>query len=93
MVTTFEPTSRGIDADQFVVPFAVPDCPMFVDHATVVTPTLSLAVPPNVIVADEVETVAAPGDAIVKAGGAASVPDPPVAGGAACLVTVTVCDT
>jgi hypothetical protein len=98
-----------MDADQFAVPLAVPDEPVLVNHVTEVTPTLSLAVPLNTIVADDVETVAAPGDAIVNAGGVVSVPDPapdpppdpppdapPDVGGAAgavCLVTVTTCDT
>jgi len=87
VVTRFEPINRGIDADQFVVPVAVPDCPKFVDHTTDVTPTLSLAVPLNAIVGDEVEIELAPGTAIVKDGAAVSV------AGAACLVTVTTCDT
>ena len=68
---------------------------MFVDHVTDVTPTLSLAVPLNAIVADVVEIEVAPGDAIVNVGGVVSVP--PLVGGAgeaaACLVTVTTCDT
>jgi len=95
IVTTFEPTSNGIDDDQFVVPLAVPDCPMFVDHLTDVTPTLSLAVPLNAIKAEEVDAVVAPGDATVTVGGVVSVPDPPppVGGAVACLVTVTTCDT
>jgi hypothetical protein len=101
MVTTFEPTSRGTDADQFVVPLAAPDCPIFVDQVTEVTPTLSLAVPLKAIVADDVETVVAPGDAMVNVGGVVSVPVPVAGGvvggavvaGAVCLVTVTTCDT
>ena len=93
IVTTFEPTSNGIDADQLVVPLAVPDCPMLVDHATDVTPTLSLAVPLNAIEADDVETAVPPGDAIVKVGGVASVPDPLVGAAAPCLVIITTCDT
>jgi len=80
------------------VPLAVPDCPILVDHATEVTPVLSLAVPLNTIAADDVETVVAPGDAIVSVGGVVSVLVPVVvgggvAGGAVCLVTVTICDT
>jgi hypothetical protein len=94
-VTTFEPTSNGTDADQLPVPLAVPDCPMFVDQVTDVTPTLSLAVPLNSIVADDVETAVPPGAAIVKVGGVVSVPPPPLGGVAAafCLVTVTICVT
>lgn len=95
-MTTFEPTSNGIDADQLVVPLAVPDCPILVDHTTDVTPALSLAVPLNTIVDDDVETVVAPGDAMVNVGGVALVLVPVVggvAGGTGCLVTVTTCDT
>jgi hypothetical protein len=91
-VTTFEPTSRGIDADQLVVPLAVPDCPVFVDHMTDVTPTLSLAVPLNAIVADDVETEVAPGDAIVNEGGVVFPPDEGAVD-AATRVTVTTRDT
>ena len=93
MVTTFEPTRSGIDADQLPVPLAVPACPMFVDHVTDVTPTLSVAVPVNEIVADEVETAVPPGAAIVNVGGVVSVPPPLVGVVAACLVTVTICVT
>lgn len=103
IVTMFEPTSRGIDADQLVVPLAAPDCPIFVDHATEVTPTLSLAVPLNAIVAEDVEIEVAPGDATVNVGGVVSVPavggvvggavGGAVVVGAVCLVTVTTCDT
>lgn len=93
IVTVFEPTSSGIDADQFVIPLGVPDWPVLVDHVTDVTPTLSLAVPLNVIVEAEVDTDVAPGEEIVNVGGVVSVP-PPVVGGAgtgvdaACLVMV-----
>ena len=57
-----EPTSSGTLADQLAVPVAAPVCPVFVDHVTEVTPTLSLAVPLNAIVAAAVETDVAPGD-------------------------------
>jgi hypothetical protein len=90
IVTTFDPTSSGIDADQLVVPLAVPEPPVFVDHVTLVTPTLSLAVPLNAMVEADVDTLVAPGDPIVNAGGVVSVPDPPPA---VCLITVTTCDT
>ena len=76
-----------------MVPLAVPDCPIFVDQMTDVTPTLSLAIPANEIVADEVEIVVAPGDEIVNVGGVASVPDPPPLEGTAVLVIVTTRDT
>ncbi len=82
------PTSNGIDVDHVVVPAAVPVDPVLVDHVTEVTPTLSLAVPLIVIAAAAVDTDVAPGDAIVSAGGVVS-----VTAGAACLVTVTTCDT
>lgn len=95
-VTTFDPTSSGIDADQVVVPLAVPDCPTFVDQVTDVTPTLSLDVPLNAIVGADVEIEVAPGDAIVNVGDVVSVPPPEVGGvtgATACLVTVINCDT
>jgi hypothetical protein len=95
-VTTFDPTSNGIDADQLDVPLAVPDSPKFVDQVTDVTPTLSLDVPLNSIVADDVETVVAPGDATVNVGAVVSVPDPlPPVGAvvAASRVTETTCVT
>ena len=87
-VTTLDPTSKGIDADQLAVPLAVPDRPVFVDQVTDVTPTLSLAVPLNAIAVDIVETEVAPGEAIVKVGAVVSVTGVP-----ADLVTVTLCDT
>jgi hypothetical protein len=91
MVTTFDPTSSGIVADQLVVPLAVPEPPVFVDHVTFVTPTLSLAVPLIAIVAADVDTLVAPGDPMLNDGGVVS--DPPVGGETACLVIVTTCDT
>ena len=60
--------------------------------------------PLKAIVADDVETVVAPGDPMVNVGGVISVPDPVTGGvtggvdggavvaGAVCLVTVTTCD-
>jgi hypothetical protein len=96
---TFEPVNRGMVADQLVVPFAVPDAPVLVDQVTFVTPTLSLAVPLNAMVAADVETVVPPGDPMVNVGGVVSDPPPVVTGGvggvvdAACLVMVTTCDT
>jgi hypothetical protein len=79
-VTVFDPTSRGIGALQRVVPDAVPDPPVLVTQVTVVTPTLSLAVPLNTIVADEVETEVDDGEAIVSEGAVVSV-EPGVAVG------------
>jgi hypothetical protein len=51
-VITLVPTSSGIVADQLVVPDAVPDPPVDALHFTAVTPTLSLAVPLNEMVAE-----------------------------------------
>ena len=75
----------------YVVPLAVPDEPVLVDHLTAVTPTLSLAVPLKAIVDADVETDVPPGDPIVNDGAVVSVP--PVVGGAACRVIVTTCET
>ena len=91
MVTTFDPTNSGIVADQFVVPLAVPEPPVFVDHVTLVTPTLSLAVPLNAIADANVDRLVAPGDPMVNVGGVVS--DPPGGEETACLVIVTTCDT
>ena len=76
MITVFDPISSGTGADQLVVPLAVPERPVFVDHVTAATPTLSLAVPLIVIMAAEVEAVAEEGEAIVSAGGVVSVDGP-----------------
>ena len=73
----------------------MPDWPVLVDQVTLVTPTLSLAVPLNAIVAADVDTVVPPGDPMVSVGGVVSDP-PPLVGGvveAACLVIVTTCET
>jgi hypothetical protein len=82
-------------ADQLIVPLAVPDSPVLVDHVTDVTPTLSLAVPLNSIVDDVVDTEVAPGVPMVNVGGVVSVPDPPplVGAVAASRVTVTTFET
>lgn len=74
------PTSSGTLADQFVVPEAVPESPKDVDHFTDVTPTLSLAVPLTVKLAEEVETTVDPGDVMFSDGGVLS--GPGLAGGA-----------
>jgi len=67
-----------------LVPIAVPELPVLVDQVTAVTPTLSLAVPVNIMDAEVVEIVAAEGDAMVNVGGV-------VSGGpaAACRTTTT----
>src|SRR5579872_6877592 len=96
MVIEFEPTSKGIAADQFVVPAATPDCPVLVAQVTDVTPTLSLAVPENVMEDAVVEMEVDDGEAIVRVGGVVSVglftggvpPD-----GGACRVMTTVAET
>ena len=59
---------RGIGALQRVVPDAVPDPPVLVTQVTVVTPTLSLAVPLNTIVAEAIDTLAEKLDAALKEG-------------------------
>jgi hypothetical protein len=57
-VTTFVPASSGIPAAlQLAVPVAVPLPPRSLTHVTCVTPTLSDAVPPTVIVVAVVVTV------------------------------------
>jgi hypothetical protein len=71
MVTAFAPTSSGIDADQLVVPLAVPEDPVFVAQVTAVTPTLPLAVPLKTSVAASVEIVVEEGETIVSVGAAA----------------------
>jgi hypothetical protein len=74
MVTVFDPTSNGIDADQAVVPMAVPEDPVLVVQVILATPVLSEAVPEKVSVAEFVETVLPPGDTIVSEGGVVSLP-------------------
>ena len=54
MVTAFIPTSSGTDAVQLVVPTAGPDLAKLVAHVTVLTPTLSLAVPRRMTVVPDV---------------------------------------
>src|SRR5580692_13012102 len=61
-------------ADQLVVPVAVPEDPVLVDHVILATPTLSEAVPKNVSVAALVEAVLPPGDVMVRVGAVVSVP-------------------
>jgi hypothetical protein len=51
-VSVFDPLCSGMPVTiQFAVPVAVPFPPRLFDHATCVTPTLSLAVPPMPTVA------------------------------------------
>lgn len=47
MITVLEPTKRGITALHWVVPLAVPEEPVLVDHVTLATPERSDAVPVN----------------------------------------------
>jgi hypothetical protein len=82
--------SSGIFALQLDVPVAPPDAPIFVLQVTLVTPTLSTAVPWKVIEALEVESVPPLGEVITSEGGVVS-GDPPW--GAVCLVTFTGCET
>ncbi len=80
----FVPTSKGTEADQEVVPPAVPEPPVDVAHPTDTTPTLSPAVPLIEIVAALVETIEEPGEIMLTVGGTVSVAlpapegDPPV---------------
>ena len=85
---TFAPTNSGIDADQLFVPIAAPEEPVFVDHLTEVTPTLSLAMPLNEIAAEVVETDVAPGELTVSVGAVVSETGVPT-----CRVTVSTCET
>ena len=73
-VMTFEPALSAIDALHAAVPVAVPDCAVAaLNHVTVATPTLSLAVPPTVIgELDAVKVGMLVGDVIVITGGVAS---------------------
>ena len=87
-MTVLFPISRGTEADQDVVPVAVPEAPVEVLHWTDMTPTLSLAVPLIEIVAEEADTIEEPGETICRVGGTVSVPDAAevlVLGGAAVL--------
>lgn len=47
MITVLKPTSSGIVALHCVVPKAVPEDPVLVDHVTLATPERSEAVPLN----------------------------------------------
>ena len=78
MVTALVPTSRGMLADQDVVPAATPASPVELVHLTAVTATLSLAVPLMAMAEALVETMVNPGDVICSVGGVVS----PFAGGA-----------
>jgi hypothetical protein len=71
-VTVLLPSSSGITADQFVVPAAIPDDPVLVDHVTFATAVLSDAVPVNVSAAEVVDSVVCPGEATVIEGGVVS---------------------
>jgi len=73
----FEPVNRGMAALQAVVPVAVPEPPKLLAQVTVVTPTLSLAVPLITIEDSAVETMFEEGEVMVSEGGVVS----PVLGG------------
>src|ERR1051326_8995160 len=75
-VIKFEPAARlMVETDQLLVPLAVPLPPAELDHVTRATPTLSLAVPPKLIVLDEVVQVEADVGLVMDTRGAvASVP-------------------
>jgi hypothetical protein len=75
-VSTFDPGCSAIpEADQLVVPDAVPLPPALLVHVTCVTPTLSAAVPPSVSGVTLVEYVVPDvGDVILTVGGVVSEP-------------------
>src|SRR5580700_2704796 len=64
----------GSEADQVVVPAAVPEPPVEVVHCTDATPAVSLAVPLKVRFAEDVETIVELGEIIVRLGGTVSEP-------------------
>src|SRR5579885_650906 len=72
MVTALNPSSRGMVADQRVVPEAVPEEPVLVDQVTLTTPTLSEAVPEKGMDDASVERLVPPGEMIVSDGGVVS---------------------
>lgn len=59
---------------QLVVPLAVPDPPVELDHVTLATPTLSLALPLTTIELELVTTLVLGGDRMVNDGGVVSGP-------------------
>ena len=73
-VTTVLPTSNGTSADQDVVPAAVPESPLEVDHFTEETPLASEAVPAIRIEDDVVETIVPDGESTWSAGAVVSDP-------------------
>lgn len=67
---------------------------MLVDQVTLLTPTLSLALPENASASDVVETVELPGDEMLNAGAVVSFGEGGGGGGGACVrVTVSVFET
>src|SRR5580704_16881075 len=76
MVTVFDPTISGIEADHCVVPVAVPEYPILVDQDTLATPVLSDAVPAKVIDACKDETEVCDGLVMVSVGGVVSFAGP-----------------
>jgi hypothetical protein len=68
-ITTLSPATRGTCADQLVVPAAVPEPPVDVDHVTEVTPELSAAVPVTVRNAAVVLRMVEAGEVIRSEGG------------------------
>ena len=67
-VTVLAPLSSGIEADQEVVPLAVPLAPKLVAQVMLVTPLLSLAVPRSAKVAAAVVAVPVEGEVRVTVG-------------------------
>jgi hypothetical protein len=68
------PIRSGIVADQLLVPEAVPDAPVLVDHVTLATAVLPEEVPANVRDCELVAIVVPPGEIIDRVGGVVSVP-------------------
>ena len=82
-MTTLSPTSRGTTADQAVVPLAVPELPVDVDHRTAVTPTLSEALPAMEMLGDKAEAILEPGVVMDRDVGVVSLPPERGVGGGA----------
>ena len=71
--TVFPQINNGTSAVQYVVPVAVPEFPVEVDQVTAVTPTLSVAVPVSLTLAELVRTLVLDGLVIFRAGATLSV--------------------
>ena len=75
MVIRFVPTSSGISGvAHCVVPVAAPDTPVELLHVTLVTATLSDAVPENTMLAAVVDTFVLEGELTLNEGAVVSLP-------------------